>query len=158
MTSPADVDEWLAALGDDHQAGFGPAMQALVEHGASCRLAVRSLVEGDASDMATRRAFEVLGRIGHDDDVAVLAARLARARGTLAADAAHGLALHRAPAARAALIEATAAPDPDVAGAAVSALGERGDAAVRPILENLRAHPDEEVRHRATVALEELRR
>lgn len=158
MTSQTEIVEWLAALDDEHQVRFGPAMQSLVEHGADSRLVVRSLVERDSSDMATRRAFEVLGRIGHEDDVAALAGRLARARGTLAADAAHGLALHRSPAARAALIEATTASDADVAGAAVSALGERRDASVRPILEKLLAHRHEEVRHRAKLALEELRR
>jgi len=88
--------------------------------------------------------------------VALLAARLGAAHGTLAADAAHGLALHRDAAAGEALIAATRSPNPDVVGAAASALGERKDAGARPILERLLAHGDEGVRHRAKLALEDL--
>ncbi|MEO7095234.1 MAG: HEAT repeat domain-containing protein [Polyangiales bacterium] len=153
MTS---TDDWLAALDDEHQQGFGPAMQWLVEHPGESRPGLRALVERGDDGMATRRAFDVLGRIGNADDVTLLAARLGAARGTLAADAAHGLALHRDPAALEALIAATRSADGDVVGAAASALGERRDAAARPILERLLAHGDEGVRHRAKLALEDL--
>jgi len=150
--------DWLGALGDEHVEGFGPAMQWLVEHPAEARPALRALLDENRNDMATRRAFDVLGRIGDVDDVPAIAARLASAHGTLAADAAHGLALHRRTEARDALITATAHLDPDVAGAAASALGERGDPSARPILERLLAHADDGVRHRAKLALEELSR
>ena len=157
MSDQAEVAERVARLGAEHDVDFGPAMRWLVDHGSDARLAVRALAErGDS--MATRRAFDVLGRIGHPDDVAVLAERLRTSRGTLAEDAAHGLALHRADAARAALVDATTASDAEIVAAAVSALGERGDASVRPQLEKLLHHPDEAVQHRAKLALEELPR
>lgn len=148
----------LAALFDEHEQGFGPAMQWLVEHPDDARPGLRALVEREDNGMGTRRAFDVLGRIGHPEDVALLARRLGEARGTLAADAAHGLALHHDPAAAEALIAATRSAVPDVVGAAVSALGERKYAAARPVLERLLAHGDEGVRHRAKLALEDLAR
>lgn len=148
----------LAALADEHPQGFGPAMQWLVEHPAEARPGLRALVERGDLDMGTRRAFEVLGRIGHAEDVPLLARRLGNARGTLAADVAHGLALHAAPEAAEALLAATTSSVPDVVGAAVSALGERKHVAARPILERLLAHGDEGVRHRAKLALEDLTR
>lgn len=155
MSSP---EASLAALSDEHVQGFGPAMQWLVEHPAEARPGLRALLERGDDGMGTRRAFDVLGRIGHPEDVTLLADRLAKARGTLAADAAHGLALHADPAAAAALIAATESAVPDVVGAAVSALGERKHAAARPVLERLLAHGDEGVRHRAKLALEDLAR
>jgi HEAT repeat protein len=152
------AEDSLAALGDEHQQGFGPAMQWLVEHPSEARPGLRALLEQNDDGMATRRAFDVLGRIGNAEDVALLASRLSTARGTLAADAAHGLALHRDPAAGAALVAATESANADVVGAAASALGERKDTAARPVLERLLAHGDEGVRHRAKLALEELPR
>ena len=152
------TEDCLGALGDEHQEGFGPAMKWLVEHPSEARPVLRALVEQNDDSMATRRAFDVLGRIGDAEDVALLAGRLAGARGTLAADAAHGLALHREPAAGAALIAATENANSDVAGAAASALGERKDPAARQSLERLLTHGDEGVRHRAKLALEDLAR
>ncbi len=152
------AEDSIAELGDEHQDGFGPAMQWLVEHPEDARPGLRAFVERGGDDMATRRAFDVLGRIGNAEDVGLLATRLEAARGTLAADAAHGLALHRDPAAGEALIAATGSASADVVGAAASALGERNDAAAKPILERLLAHGDEGVRHRAKLALEDLAR
>lgn len=154
----ADVSFWFARLAAEHERDFGPAMKWLVEHAEESREPLRSLVERGDRDMMSRRAYEVLGRIGNPADVALLAAQLARAGGTLADDAAHGLALHSAAAARQALVDAAGSKDPDIACAAISALGERGDGSVRPVLQKLAGHPDEDVRHRAKLALEELPR
>jgi hypothetical protein len=151
-----ELARWMGALGDEHMEGFGPAVQWLVEHGERARPALREVLAAGGIDMATRRAFDVLGRIGHAADVAVLAGRLAEARGTLAADAAHGLALHRDAAAFDAQVAATRSEHPDVAGAAASGLGERGDVAARPALEALRDHASSGVGHRAELALREL--
>ena len=143
----------LAALASEHRDEFGPAMAWLVAHPEPARPPLRQWIARGDDDMGTRRAFDVLGRIGHPDDVAPLAARLAKGPETISQDAAHGLALHRSPSALAALVAATAAPTTSVAAAAIVALGERKDAAARPTLEQLLGSPSKILRFRAVHAL-----
>jgi HEAT repeat protein len=158
MSSASDEElaEQLNALGDEHRDAFGAAMQWLVEHPDRSRPALLKRITGNGEDMGTRRAFDVLGRIGNPDDVAALDTRLTAARGTLAADAAHGLALHPSARAREALVRATGSDSVDVAAATVSALGERGDAETRPAIEKLLDHTDPRIRYRAVLALIDL--
>lgn len=154
----ADVSFWFARLAAEHERDFGPAMKWLVEHAEESREPLRSLVERGDRDMMSRRAYEVLGRDRQPGGCRV-ARSTARARERNARRRrAHGLALHSAAAARQALVDATGSKDPDIACAAISALGERGDGSVRPVLQKLAGHPDEDVRHRAKLALEELPR
>jgi hypothetical protein len=99
----------LGDLADEHAARFGPAIRWLVEHPERSRPVLLQWLSSPDDDMAPRRAFEVLGRIGRPEDVAPLAARLKGAREvTVAGDVARGLRLHPAPEAREALIAATA--------------------------------------------------
>jgi HEAT repeat protein len=83
----------------------------------------------------------------------VFARLLGAAHGTIAVDIAHGLALHHSATARQALIDATAAKAPDVARAAVTALGSRKDEAARPALEKLLDAGDAILRYRVVGAL-----
>jgi HEAT repeat protein len=154
MTNQAT--QQVDALSGEHAEDFGPAMQWLVGHPAQARPALLQLLREDRDDLATRRAFEVLGRIGDAADVAVLATRLRAARGTLAGDAAHGLALHRAASAREALVSAARSEVPDVAAAAVTGLEERRDPDTRTVLEELLDHADPSIRYRAVRALRAL--
>jgi HEAT repeat protein len=149
----AELERALLGLAGEHAEDFGPAMKWLVEHPDRSRKDVIAIAAGTRDDMQTRRAFEVVGRIGNPDDVPVLAKRLASARGTLAADVANGLALHAAPAASTALADAATSPNPDVARAAITALGVRKDQATRPALEKLLASPDAITRYRVVHAI-----
>lgn len=149
----AELSRAMTGLAGEHEQDFGPAMQWLVEHPERARPAVLALVNAGGDDMGTRRGFDVLGRIGNPDDVAVFARLLGAAHGTIAADIAHGLALHPSAAARQALIDAAAAKEPDVARAAVTALGSRKDEAARPALEKLLDTNDAILRYRVVGAV-----
>jgi len=154
MTDQAS--QQVGALAGEHREDYGPAMQWLVAHPAQARPPLLLLLHENREDMATRRAFEVLGRIGEVADVQVLAARLRAARGTLACDAAHGLALHRAAAAREALLSAAKSDISDVAAAATTGLEERRDPETRAVLEELLDRSDSSIRFRAVRALRAL--
>jgi HEAT repeat protein len=151
MTNQAS--QQVDALAGEHREDFGPAMQWLVAHPAEARPALLQLLRENRDDLATRRAFDVLGRIGDAADVSVLAARLRDARGTLAGDAAHGLALHPATAAGDALVSAAQSGELDVATAATTGLEERRDPGTRSALESLLDHASPSIRYRAVRAI-----
>lgn len=148
-----EASQHVDALAGEHQEDFAPALRWLVEHPAESRPPLLQLLRENRDDLATHRAFEVLGRIGNAADVAVLADRLSNARGTMAGDVAHGLALHPAVAAREVLVAATKSETLDVAAAAVTGLEERRDPSTRAVLEKLLDHQEPSIRFRAIRAL-----
>lgn len=154
----ASLDDALAGLAGEHREDWGPAMAWLIEHPALARPPVISIVTrgGGPADMTVERAATVLGEIGHVDDVEVLARALARGGETTAWKLAQALALHRAPAALAALVAATQHDDTTIVRAATGALGSRHDGAARPTLEALLDDDRQEVRFTAVLALVEL--
>lgn len=152
-----ELTDALGDLSDEHQERFGPAIRWLTEHPERSRPVLLEWIKKPDDDFATRRAFEVLGRIGNPDDVAALAACLTGAsEQTMAEDVARGLRFHATPAARDALIAATASPSLFVVTAALSALDERREEAARPTLEKLLGHESYKVRYRAVRALGDL--
>ncbi len=152
-------DRALHDLSSEHYFTFRPAMVWLVEHPARAR---PPLVEWVASvprerlDLGACRAMKVLGRIGDPADVPLLARRLNEAHWTMAGDAAYGLALHRDPSARAALVEAMDSPITELARVAIGALGERREEATRPLLEGRLAAAEKELRYATVHALIDL--
>lgn len=151
--SNGELERHLAALSSEHPEDAAPAVDWLIAHPDQARPRLAALVRAAADDQATRRAMEILARIGHDDDVAPLAAVLALGRGSLSWAAAQALAAHPAAAARDALLATLAAPEEEIVSAAVVALGQRRDEAARPALEGLLDHPSAGVRFRAVRAL-----
>jgi HEAT repeat protein len=151
--SNGEFENHLAALSSEHTEEVGPAMDWLVAHPEQARPRLAALVRAAADDQATRRAMEILARIGHSDDVAPLAAVLDLGRGSLSWAAAQALAVHPAVAARDALLAALEAPEEEVVSAAVVALGQRRDEVARAALEGLLDHPSAGVRFRVVRAL-----
>ena len=154
----AALDDSLAGLASEHREDWGPAMAWLIAHPAIARPPMADVVArgGGPADMEVERAAIVLGEIGHADDVEVLAAALSRGGEIIAWKVAQALAIHRAPAALAALIAATEADDPTIVRAATAALGTRHDDAARPAIEGLLGDPRTEVRYSAVLALIDL--
>lgn len=151
--SNGELERHLAALSSEHTEDVAPAADWLVAHPEQARPRLVALVRAAADDQATRRAMEILARIGHGDDVAPLADVLALGRGSLSWTAAQALAVHPAVAARDALLAALRARKEEVVSAAVVALGQRRDEAARPALEGLLDHPSAGVRFRVVRAL-----
>lgn len=159
--SPSDqaaLDDAVRALSDEHPEGWRPAMSWLIAHPEPARPRLVAIVErgGGPADLAVERAATVLGEIGDPADVPVLAGALARGGELAAWGFGQSLAIHRAPEALAALIEATRADDRFAARAAAGALGSRHDQGGRAALEALLDHERSEVRYTAVLALIEL--
>jgi len=156
MTTSGEAERHLGRFSSEHPHERDRALTWLLEHADESRPALVELVRAAAPSAATRAALHVLGRMGHEPDVALLADVLARGDRSLTWDAAQALALHGAPAAMTALLENLRHADIDVGGAAAVALGVRGDERARPDLEALLDHPSETVRYRAVHALKRL--
>jgi HEAT repeat protein len=156
MVANNEVAQRLRALADEHDQARREAAAWLLEHPALSRGALRRLAEAAEPTQQTRWAVDILGRLGNERDVDVLANLLTSEQSRLAWDAAQALARHRARAALERLRAATRNENPEVAGAAAVALGIRGDESARPDLEALLSNADEGVRYRAVLALREL--
>jgi HEAT repeat protein len=149
------LDEAVGALDDEHRQGWSPAMKWLIDHPDLARPPLTEIVEsgGSPAKMSVKRAATVLGEIGHPDDVPVLAAALARGEEIRSWQFAHALALHRDPAALAALDAATQSDNVHVVQAVAGALGTRQGDGVRPLLERLLDHERSEVRYTTVLSI-----
>jgi HEAT repeat protein len=157
LASPSDeADQRIAALADEHVETRREAAAWLLDHPDAGVPRLRELVEAGRPDQQTTWAVDILGRLGDERDVPLLARLLETLRPGPYWEAAQGLAKHAAPAALEALRRALESDDPEVVGAAAVALGVRGDEAARPDLEARLRHSDESVRYRAVYALQQL--
>lgn len=153
-----EIDHELAVLlrpsGDPGaQRARGEALAALLERADEAHPRLLALAQSDPPSLLALRA---LPRFGRPDSVPVLERVLREGPGPTTAVAAGALAEHPDDAARAALEAALGDARDQVVRSAIMGLAERGDgracAALRAVLE----HRDEDVRNRASAALEQL--
>jgi len=151
-----EVKSQVHRLRSEHAHERDRAVAWLLEHPDEARPVLIDLVRAATPSAATPGAIDVLGRMGRDEDVPLLADVLMRADPSLTWETAQVLGRHRSPAAVAALLDGLRHDQIEVVGAAAVALGGRGDEVARPPLEALLGHPSEIVRYRAVYALKRL--
>lgn len=160
MTGPTadEIEQALHGLGSEHGASDVRNIEWWRTNAAQVRPHLRAMLEDGKDDMQSDRwAIRILGDIGDPADVALLASVLSWKADTARMEAAAALGAHPAPAAGAALIEATKGADVDTASYAVDGLGARkADPAAKARVEELLDHPTSTMRFHAVNALAEL--
>lgn len=152
-----EVEAALRSLSSEHASDVPPLAWWKV-HAAEVRPVLTAWLADNADNgTSDHRAIQLLGDLGEAGDVEILGHVLTTWTGeTARAAAASALGIHASPGATKVLIDATKVDDPAVVGHAASGLGSRkGDADARTRLDQLRDHPDADVRSRAAKALRE---
>ena len=154
VTTADATQRALRALGSEHAHERDAASAWLLRHSKVSRPALIAVVNSGRPIQVAIGALHLLGSIGQEADVPLLARVLNRADSTLIWHAAQALGQHRSSLAREALIVALTDTNAEIVGAAAVALAGRGDATVRTLVEQLLARPEEVVRYRAVYALQ----
>lgn len=150
------VEYYLRGLTSEHADKRNRSLAWLIENPAQSHSALVEIVKAARHDQCTLGAIYLLGQIGCDSDVPLLEALLTRETSKLTWESAQALGRHKSPEAFAALARALESDNPESIGAAVVALGIRGDESARRLLERQLGHADESIRYRAVYALREL--
>lgn len=157
MTSPDDnLKRMLTQLASEHAHERNEARDECLDHPDVVRPALLDIVTKGKSANLVCEAMSVLGLIGNEADVPVLAAILNRPSGPLTRESAQALGSHPSKLALQTLLDALEHEDPEVGGASAVALGLRGEETARKPLEKLLGKQNESVRYRAVYALQKL--
>lgn len=156
VASRNDVGRYIARLASEHAHKRNEAFAWLLDHLAQSRPRLVELVEGGQFDERVLGAIYILGQMGQEADVPLLAKTLTEGDQRLAWNSAQALGEHPSPLALDALLAALQHDDADVVGAAAVALGMRGNETTREELERLLERAGESVRYQAVYALRQL--
>ncbi len=146
----------MTQLASEHAHERNEARAWFLDHQETGRPSLLKIVTKGEPANLVREAMYVLGQMGNDSDVPVIAAVLNRGRTPLIWDAAQALGSHPSKSAFETLLDALQHKDAEVAGAAAVALGVRGEDTARKPLEKLLSNANESVRYRAVFALQKL--
>jgi hypothetical protein len=155
-TPQDNLKSQIERLASEHAHERDAARDWLLAHPALSRPALLEIMQAGRRVHLAQEAIYLLGQMGNESDVMVLADVLKRAEPRLVWDSAQALGSHDSDSALLALLDSLKHTNPEVAGAAAVALGVRGDERAREPLERLLTHAHEEVRHRAVFALQKL--
>src|SRR5262245_14961688 len=154
--STSEVERQIHRLMSEHLHERDGALLWLLDHAEASHPTLVEIAHSAEAGAAIYSAIHLLGRMGREEDVPLLAGLLERTNRALTWEAAQALGLHRAPVALQALLHSLRHDNVEVIAASAVALGERGDEAARAPLETLLDHRSETVRYRAVYALKRL--
>lgn len=151
-----DVATWISDLADGHVEIRQAAASRILEHPELSSSALVKLAKAAKLDQQTQWAIRLIGQLGREENISLLADLLERPGSEVYWESAQALSQHTSPRALDALLSALKHNNAEIVGAAVVALGERRDESARDSLESLLQHPDESVRYKAVFALKKL--
>ena len=153
QTGDRELELYMNELAAEHAWDFEDAVGWLLDHPEKSHPVLEKLVREGKFSQKTLGAIFVIGKMGKDEDVALLEKVMVSGDPDLTWDSAQALGNHPSKLALESLVKALENKNVEVVGAAAVALGSRKDEAARKPIEDLLDHESEQVRYRAVFAL-----
>jgi HEAT repeat protein len=149
------VEKMLRHLASEHAQERDDALAWLIANPGISHARLVEAVKAGEYRQETLGSIYALGQIGDEADVALLE-EVMLSGSSLSWESTQALGRHRAAEALDVLLNALGNSKPEIAGAALIALGKRGDGSARRKIEQSLSCGDESVRYRAVFALHDL--